>query len=105
MSEPNFDSNGYPTEETCDKIRDWNPCDPVGLFKFLKAAWDHDIGYFREPDANIIELITGGWSGNEELIQAFKSNIAWSLCWQSSHRGGLHRFEIPENFRKETNDG
>ena len=100
MTEPTFDRNAYPTFETCQKIKNWNQCDPVGLFEFLKAAW-HDNGCIREPEAHVIELITGGRSGNEELLHALKSNVAWGLCWQMSQRGGLHRFEIPENFRKE----
>ncbi len=100
MTEPTFDRHGYPTDETVEIIKNWDPRDPVGLFEFLKAAWN-DCGCIREPEANVIELITGGWSGNEELIDAFQSNIAWSLCWQLSQVGGLYRFEIPENFRKE----
>ena len=103
MTEPTFDSTGYPTEETFDKIKNWNQCDPVGLFEYIKAAWYYPE-YIREPEANVIELITGGWSGNEELLQALKSNFAWGLCWQMSQRGGLHRFEIPENFRKESSN-
>ena len=102
-AKPTFDRHGYPTEDTCDKIKNWNPLDPVGLFKFVKAAWS-DTGCIREPEDNVIELITGGWSGNEELIGALQSNVAWPLCWQMSQRGGMHRFEIPENFRKEPSD-
>ncbi len=104
MDEPTFDRHGYPTEETVDIIKNWNSCDPVGLFKFLKAAW-HYTGCIREPEANVIELVTGGQGGNEDLIEAFESNVVWSLCWQMSQVGGLYRFEIPENFRKESSDG
>ncbi len=104
MTEPTFDRHGYPTDETCDKIQNWNIHDPVGLFEFLRAAW-HDNGCIREPEANVIELVTGGWGGNEQLIGALKSNVAWSLCWEMSQRGGLYRFKIPENFRKEPSDG
>ena len=99
MSEPTFDSDGYPTDETCVAIESWEPSDPVGLFRFIESAWN-GTGTVRRDGWNV-ELVTGGWSGNEDLVRAFKTNeVAWSLCWESSHRGGLHRFEIPENFRK-----
>ena len=95
---PSFDRSRYPTDETCEAVATWNPCDPVGWFEFVEAAWS-DYGRVRR-DGWTIDFVTGGWSGNEQLIGAMHANVAWSLCWESSHRGGLHRFEIPENFRK-----
>jgi hypothetical protein len=47
-----------------------------------------------------LELVTGGWSENEEFIGDLRSvdNVKqsrwmfWMTCWESSHRGGLHVF-------------
>ena len=101
MTEPTFDKDGYPTDETLKTITDWDVCDPVGLFEFLKAAWN-STGTIREPEDNVFEFVTGGWSGNESLIGAYQKNsILWVLCWEMSQRGGLFRFEIPENFRRD----
>lgn len=47
-----------------------------------------------------LELVTGGWSENEAFIDGLwgpnfsRSRVAWAaMCWQSTHRGGLHVFE------------
>lgn len=37
------------------------------------------------------EISTGGWSGCEAIVAELRANhIFWSLCWESSHRGGKH---------------
>lgn len=42
-------------------------------------------------------FITGGWSGNEDILDALGKNfVFWSQCWKSSHRGGKFVFELPE---------
>lgn len=48
-----------------------------------------------------LELSTGGMADNEEWLEracTFDLHkqalwMWWTLCWQSSHRGGLHVFE------------
>jgi hypothetical protein len=42
-----------------------------------------------------VELITGGWSDNEQLIEELKHTSFRFLWWSSSHRGGLHIYEVP----------
>jgi len=87
----------YPTDETLVQIEKWDACDPEGLIEFIAEAW-HSAGIVRRS-GYVMEFITGGWSGNESLIAAYKSNsFAWSLCWVMSQRGGLHRFEIPASL-------
>jgi hypothetical protein len=66
--------------------------------KKLKAEWKHDYGLMQERWAVdgthvIVELATGGWSANEEIIIAMRSNfVLWGLTWQKSERGGSHTF-------------
>lgn len=42
-----------------------------------------------------VELVTGGWSDNEQLIDELRSTSFRLLWWHSDHRGGLHVYEIP----------
>lgn len=41
-----------------------------------------------------IELTTRGWSTDEELISRVLRSPLLAPWWQSSHRGGLHVFEV-----------
>ena len=92
MLHPTFDSFGYPSDDTLDKIINWNK-DWKDLMAYIQEAWKYD-NYFKNED-NFYTLVTGGWSGNESLIGALKENyIFWSLFWVSSHRGGRYEFEL-----------
>jgi hypothetical protein len=89
----------YPSEETLAAIEAWPLDDIAGLIDRIAAEW-HWPEYFT-VDGHRAVAVTGGWSGNESLIDAFQQNeIAWSLCWQASYRGGKHEFELPEFARK-----
>lgn len=92
MIHPTFDRSGYPTEATLRRIRLWPFGDQAGFWSFVKAAWQ-DNGKIRMSQ-NRIDLITGGWSGNESIVHAIGESMIGSYSWESSHRGGLHRYEI-----------
>lgn len=95
MKHPTFDSAGYPTEETLQAIREWDPKDMHGLFRFLKEAWKYPE-YFTRGGRHV-RVSTVGWSGNEDLIDALQENqAAWSLTWFSSRRGGHYTFRLPK---------
>lgn len=42
-----------------------------------------------------VDIVTGGWSDNEQLVSELSETSFHSLWWQSSHRGGLHTYEVP----------
>ena len=88
-----------PTEETLKTIREWNMLakgykplmDLVG-----EQWWMPEWGWDPSEDG-FYSISTGGWSGNEVLIEALHNNyLFWSLCWVSSHRGGHYEFELPK---------
>lgn len=85
----------YPSEETLQRIKDWPSPDWKGL---LELACHEFAGYGKvtiDTLAGEWTLITGGWSGNEEIISAMQSNhLFWAACWQSSVRGGLFTFKV-----------
>lgn len=88
-----FDSDGYPTDETLDTIRTWTNGDWSGLLAFVTSAWNTNYGAVRQKSSTI-RFITGGWSGNEEVLSALKENTAfWTKFWLRDERGGLAVFD------------
>jgi len=86
----------YPSDEILEKIKNWNS-DLANLLDFVVDEWNDDYGKVDirkiSDDEYQYVFITGGWSGNEELIDAFSKNfIVWHQLWQSSHRGGKFIF-------------
>lgn len=80
-----------PTEAELERIKEW-PYDQPGWLAFCVSLWNTDYGAVRESDDRV-ELITGGWSDNEDIIAAMQENWRlWSQAWESSHRGGLFVF-------------
>lgn len=100
MKQPEFDRDGYPTEETLSAIQLWSSGRSyMQLLDFVMQAW-HWPEYAEkvEEDENertVYIFRTGGWSGNESLIGALRLNpVFWTLCWLESYRGGRHLFEV-----------
>lgn len=96
-----LDEDRYPTDKACELIELWNYSDVDGWFKFIESLWYfRDFGWYSEQkDGDTWYYIsTAGWSGNESLIGAMKSNmILWSTTWESSRRGGHYEFRVEHN--------
>lgn len=88
-----LDTDGYPTRGTLQRIREWEDCDLPSIFSFIKPIWKYaENGYWEETDIGFM-LATGGWSGNESIIEAMSANfVFWDMWWESSSRGGHHLF-------------
>ena len=93
----------YPTNEELQRIAEWPYTDPRGWVGYIseilpfygRCSLKRVIGRSR------YEIATGGWSGCEDIIAAMvKNTMLWLLTWQSSHRGGLHIFELPREEPK-----
>lgn len=106
MAYPTLDDDGYPTESALDTIREWTfRMSDKELFDFVKSIWWMPDWGWTECEA-IDELTgettycynisTGGWSGNESIIQAMQENkyFFWHLHWVQSRRGGHYIFEL-----------
>ena len=89
----------YPTGFDLETIRNWN-FDKLSIQDFLeyiKYRWHWpDWGYeLKGKKVLRLELHTGGWSGNESLIDAIANNfVFWVMCWEKSTRGGHYYFKI-----------
>jgi len=92
-----LDRDGYPTEEALARLSAWPHTDLEGWLEYARALW-----YYPEAatvlDGKRYRFATGGWSGNEDVIRAMSANaVLWLLAWESSSRGGLYLFSLPED--------
>lgn len=96
-----LDEDGYPTEEALDLVKGWGHEDGfVELLETVGQIWKYP-DYFECKGPGQYEISTGGWSGNEDLIEALQGNaMFWLCCWVQSTRGGHYIFEVPEELRK-----
>lgn len=98
-----LDKDQYPTDEFVQFIRDYKPSTmPIlDLVALIEKAWWFGWGFElkrKYKGVQKLKLSTGGWSGNEEIISAIKSNIyltAFSMKYEMWKTGGHHYFEIP----------
>jgi hypothetical protein len=86
MTEPEFDKDGYPTNATLRAIKAWDCSKAEGrtaLMKFVQKAWRWPNLW--RPGRRWIRISTGGWSGNEALIDAMSENrLFWAMNWVES---------------------
>lgn len=90
----------YPSHEDLVKIINWDIKDPIGLLHHIDIIWS-SYGFVEIKGKNIlkIKMVTGGWSGNEDIIHALQQNLFWGLYWEKSVRGGLFEFKVDRRIR------
>ena len=100
-----MDKDGYPTVEELTAIREEDECN-VAL-DLLRETWNTHYGSVTERVTRcelemipglvgdcFLRLVTGGWSGNEDALEAFMENrLANLMTWRLSAAGGLHIFQ------------
>lgn len=87
------DQRGYPTEEELETIRNWDHNDLTGMMEYIRDIWWSSSWGFHEHQEGVYTLDTGGWSGNEEIIGAMRSNhVWWMMFWAEHRRGGHYTF-------------
>lgn len=95
---------GYPDSSILRKIKNWNGKDVWKMIGWIRDAWNMTYGNISIETKNIttskpmkLTLVTGGWSGNEDIMRAICKNPYFdALYWQKSERGGLHEYKIYE---------
>ena len=100
------DHDGYPHNFELERIKGWNiQKDGVeGLLDLIEECWHWpELGFnkrngrtrFIKKSCIKVELHTGGWSGNEDIIRALQEqDMFWLLYWVKSERGGHFYFEV-----------
>ena len=87
-----IDHDGYPTEASIEELR---RCTNVLEALEAVAVYFGSCGYGSVTKlGRVYRLATGGWSGCEEVMGSLHP-IVRAVAWESSHRGGLHVFEVP----------
>jgi hypothetical protein len=86
----------YPNEADLKFIEEYDlaKTGPQGLIEHLLDLW-HWPEYAKYENG-ALELHTGGWSGNEDIIEALSKTLFWLLYWQRSERGGHYFFSVAE---------
>ena len=88
------DAEGYPTEAELERIRTWDVRkEPLeDYLDYVRSCWWRP-GWGWQQTEYSLRLSTGGWSGNESIIDAMRHNSRfWSLTWETSRRGGHYHF-------------
>ena len=100
-----LDDEGYPTDELLDWIKDYDIIESglEPLLEIIEDTWnwpDWGIVRKRAYDGKFsYEMHTGGWSGNESIMQSLRSNMYFYMWWVKSTAGGHHYFRFPvESF-------
>jgi hypothetical protein len=106
-SDPIRGADGYPQEIELDRIRTW-PMEAGwdALMEYVMERWDGGRVGIRSrrrlpnhkggPLKRRYIFVTGGWSGNEDLIAALKQNrLFMMVCAERWERGGLYEYRVP----------
>jgi len=94
-------SKEYPTEADLEYIKNYKFAEHKSfklLLNFIEDLWHWSD--FISWDKYNMEMHTGGWSGNEDIIEALQGTDFWLLCWQESRRGGHYKFSLKEEWLK-----
>ena len=107
MKEPDtlLDNDGYPTKDYLKFIREYTD-DAMPIMDFVNiiadgwqyASWGHKL-HRKYAGKRKLELHTGGWSGNEDIIRAILGNVYlthFKMRYVKWHAGGHYYFEISE---------
>ena len=103
-----LDVDGYPTDELLQYVRNYRPDENLPVLRFVETVlvpcwWPPDCGlklHRQYKGKRKLELHTGGWSGNEDIVEAIKSNIfltKFNMKYMAWTTGGHYYFEIPSN--------
>jgi len=96
--------NLYNTNKELRLIEKWDVKEVFTLLDYIEGLWwNKEWGFIKKWGRDDLhnkpvvklELHTGGWSGNEDIINALLKNQMFTMLWYSQwNRGGHYKFEI-----------
>lgn len=95
----------YPTDEQLNEIENWDyKLGFMPLIDYIESLWWNPSWGFKlykgrnhlfKRRVLKLQLHTGGWSGNERIIEALQRNyIFWAICFYKEIVGGHFWFHI-----------
>jgi len=95
-----LDENCYPDERDLERIKSYSLMEG-SIEELLQLIVDNSNYSGAGPCQSTVrrgqyfEYHTFGWSGNEDVIDAVRSNFMfWALAWVCSYRGGHYYFDL-----------
>lgn len=93
----------YPTQAEIERLLGFVGT-PHEFVTYVNSIWHWDMisiqtgddGYSETHPYLEVRMVTGGWSGNEEIIGTIEKTMFGFAFWWSSNRGGLHIYRVPE---------
>lgn len=93
--------DGYPTEEELARLEALEGS-PRELVEYVHELWNYPdfvkvtevIDTFGRTRKRV-EMVTGGWSGNEDIASTLARTLFHLMWWESTHRGGLTVYDVP----------
>jgi len=87
----------YPSDGELDAIADFEGTPHALVDALIELWWTPKLVAVTEGKKNVtVHLVTGGWSGNESLVDAAdRGTLFHTLFWRRSSSGGLHVYKIP----------
>lgn len=94
-----LDKDNYPDEASLKEIEKWDILKQGvrGLLALVEEnTWMPDWSFSIAGKRVLrFEYHTGGWSGNEDVINALRRNsLFFQMFWEKSTRGGHYYFKI-----------
>ena len=101
-----LDKDNYPDEKSLKEIEQWDILKQgvQGLLDLVEENTHYGDWSFCIKGKHVLRLEyhTGGWSGNEDVIEALQKNwLFWSVFWKKLEVGGHYYFRISKAWRKE----
>jgi hypothetical protein len=96
------DDDGYPTESWIARMRDFHGS-PSQLVDLLEQLWWTPTLMTVDEWLDVqcrtvvrVSLVTGGWSGNEQIIDFLNGSMFHLLFWESSIAAGCTSTRFPK---------
>ena len=92
------DQHGYPTDEELKFIKEWTyyTMPLLDFLNWLQGVVQYGDWCLSWKGKNVIrvQFHTGGWSGNEEIIDTLMENTDFWSGWKMTKSGGHYYFKF-----------